>query len=161
MTKIRILAFFIFLAQYGFAQNAPATLPRFTSIYGVYDAKKALQESLPSSGKIVLIFYDPGCGHCQELGDGISKNVNKFANASIFFISMNDKEYVDGYVNMFAKGLKNKKNISFWKDSGVEFIEKFNPENYPATYVYDARTKKLIRSFQGESKVSKIIPSVQ
>lgn len=158
MTKIGIIAFFICLAHYGLAQQAPATMPTFSGIHDVYNPARKLQGALPTSGKVILIFYDPGCGHCQALGSGIARNAAKFAKASIFFISMNDKEYVDGYVNMFADGLKNKKNISFWKDEGVEFIEKFMPENYPATYIYDARTKKLIQSFQGEDEVVKIIP---
>lgn len=151
----------VFVAQYTFAQVAPATLPSLQSIHDVYNPKRSLQSSLPTAGKIIFIFYDPGCGHCQELGDGVAKNINKFTNASLFFISMNDKEYVNGYVNMFAKGLKDKKNVSFWKDAGTTFIEKFNPENYPATYIYEARTKKLVKSFQGESKVGKILPFVQ
>lgn len=160
MTKIGCIAFFIALFNFCAAQQAPATMPSFSSIRNVYDSNLMLQNTLPSSGKIVFIFYDPGCGHCQELGAGISKNIDKLKEVSFFFISMNDKEYVDGYINMFAKGLKGKKNVSFWKDHGVEFIEKMMPENYPASYIYDARTKKIIKSFQGESDVTKILASI-
>ncbi len=161
MTKIGFITFFMALFNFCTAQQAPATMPSFSSIRNVYDDKLTLKEELPNSGKIVLIFYDPGCGHCQELGAGISKNIDQLRDVSFFFISMNDKEYVDGYINMFAKRLKGRKNVSFWKDHGVEFIEKMMPENYPASYIYDARTKKLIKSFQGESDVAKITPLLQ
>ncbi|GHE48727.1 redoxin [Sphingobacterium griseoflavum] len=161
MTKIGFITFFIALFNCCNAQQMPSSLPSFSSIYPVYDDKLILQEQLPSKGKIVLIFYDPGCGHCQQLGAGVSKYVDKLKDASFFFISMHDKEYVDGFINMFAKGLKGKKNVSFWKDHGVEFIEKMVPENYPASYIYDGRTKKMIKSFQGESDITKIMPFIQ
>lgn len=140
------------------AQQSPAQLPAISSIYNLYKADQLLQDALPTKGKIVLIFYDPGCGHCQELGAGIAKNTEKLGQSAIFFITMNDKEHVDGYVNMFAKGLKAQQNISFWKDPGVEFIEKFMPENYPATYIYDAASKKLLKAFHGEGDADKLLP---
>ncbi|TDS16252.1 thioredoxin-like protein [Sphingobacterium paludis] len=148
----------ILLAPYCFGQKQPTQLPTLTTLRNHYNPDATFQKMLPTKGKLVLVFYDPGCGHCQELGQDIAKNITKFQQAALFFISMNDKEYVDGYINMYAKGLKNRKNVSFWKEESVEFIEKFSPENYPATYIYDAATKKLVKSFQGESKVSTIIP---
>lgn len=161
MTKIGFITFFILLSKFGAAQQAPANMPTFSSLTNVYEANRSWSEALPTRGKIAFIFYDPGCGHCQELGAGISKNIDKVKDVSLLFISMNDKEYVDGYINMFAKGLKGKKNVSFWKENGVEFIEKMMPENYPAMYIYDARTKKLLKSFQGEGNLSKILPFLQ
>lgn len=148
----------VLFATHCVAQAQPAQLPSLTTLRNLYNADATFQKMLPSKGKIVLVFYDPGCGHCQELGENISKNIAKFQQSAIFFITMNDKEYVDGYINMFANGLRNRKNVSFWKEEGVEFIEKFKPENYPATYIYDAATKKLIKSLQGESKVAEITP---
>src|SRR5690606_22957716 len=158
MIKHCFILFFCALAFCGLAQQAPQKLPAISTIHNIYKPDQLLQEALPAKGKIVLIFYDPGCGHCQELGAGIAKNIEKLGQTNVFFICMNDKEYVEGYVNMFAKGLKGNKRISFWKDPGVEFIEKFMPENYPATYVYDAPSKKLVKSFQGEGDVNKILP---
>ncbi|KGE15723.1 peroxiredoxin family protein [Sphingobacterium deserti] len=161
MTKIRLLLALVLFASYCVAQKQPAQLPSLTKLRNLYNPDATFQKMLPSKGKIVLVFYDPGCGHCQELGENISKNIAKFQQSSIFFITMNDKEYVDGYINMFAKGLKTRKNVSFWKEESVEFIEKFNPVNYPATYIYDAATKKLVKSFQGESKTAEIARFVQ
>lgn len=158
MTKIGLMCCLLLLGRTLFAQQAPAQMPLLAKVHNVYVDNQSFQKALPTSGRAVFIFYDPGCGHCQELGDGLAKNIDKLQHVAFFFISMNDKEYVDAYINMFAKGLKSKKNVSFWKDDGVEFIEKFNPENYPALYIYDVKTKKLVKSFQGESKMSKVMP---
>ncbi|MFD1768163.1 peroxiredoxin family protein [Sphingobacterium suaedae] len=148
MTKNRLILSFILFSFHSFGQHAPKELPKFMSIHDVYCPERLLQQALPKEGRIVLVFYDTGCGHCQELGTSIAKNLPRLTDVSFFFISMNDREYVDGFINMFAKELKNKPRISFWKDPGVEFLERFRPENYPATYVYDAKSKKLLRESQ-------------
>ncbi|WP_148909085.1 redoxin [Sphingobacterium allocomposti] len=157
MTKYRLVMLLFLLGQYAVAQKVPAQLPKLSGIHRIDDPKILLESSFPRDGKIMLVFYDPGCGHCQELGAGVARQADKLGNIAVFFITMNDKEYVEGYINMFAKGLRGRKNISFWKDPGVEFIEKFHPSDYPATYIYDASTRKLVKSFQGESNIGKIL----
>ncbi len=140
------------------AQKEYQQLPKISGIYNIDNANSLLAKALPTTGKIVFVFYDPGCGHCQQLGSAFSNKIKEMSGLSLFFISMNDKEYVDGFINMFAKNLKGRTNVSFWKDPGVEFIEKFKPTNYPATYIYDAAKRTLIASFQGENDLFKMLP---
>ncbi|ULT24600.1 thioredoxin family protein [Sphingobacterium sp. E70] len=102
-------AFFLF--QPLFAQ-APKTIPAFT-FDEVYQSGKFHSDKLPKTGYIVLDFYDPGCGHCQKMGAGIAQNLQKLKNVSFYFISMNDKPYVDGFINMHAKALKGAANVKF------------------------------------------------
>ncbi|WP_293957629.1 MULTISPECIES: peroxiredoxin family protein [unclassified Sphingobacterium] len=144
-----------FLFQPAFAQ-APKTLPPFT-FDEVYQTGKFDSDKLPKSGYIVLNFYDPGCGHCQKMGAGVAQNLTKLKNTSFYFISMNDKQYVDGFINMHAKALKNASNVKFLFDSGTQFIEKFKPTNYPSLYIYDARTKLLMQHLDGEEDVNKLL----
>lgn len=146
----------LLLVKGAFAQEKAVQLPELLTIHAKDDSEKLLKNVLPEKGKIMLIFYDPGCGHCQELGESIDKNPQLLTNTTVFFITMYESELVDGYINMFAPGLKSKKNISFWHDPGVEFIEKLDPKNYPATYIYNAKEKKLIQDFQGENNVKKM-----
>lgn len=147
-----------FLIQPVFAQ-APKTLPAFT-FDEVYQAAKFNSDKLPKSGYIVLNFYDPGCGHCQKMGSGISQNLTKLKNVSFYFISMNDEAYVDGFINMHAKGLKNAANVKFLFDAGTQFIEKFKPSNYPSLYIYDAKTKMLVQHLDGEDDVKKLLTAL-
>ncbi len=151
------IVLFLF-AQLLYAQDKQIRLPVFLTIHEMNDSTKILGKSFPDKGKLMLVFYDPGCGHCQELGASIDKNLKEFSKTPIFFITMYEKGLVNGYINMFAKGLKGKKNVTFWHDPGVEFIEKLNPKNYPATYIFDLESKKLIKDFQGENDAKKILP---
>lgn len=147
-----------FLIQPVFAQ-APKALPAFT-FDEVYQASKFNSDKLPKSGYIVLNFYDPGCGHCQKMGAGIAQNLAKLKNVSFYFISMNDKVYVDGFINMHAKALKNAANVKFLFDAGTQFIEKFKPSNYPSLYIYDAKTKMLVQHLDGEDDVKKLLTAL-
>jgi len=149
-------AFFLF--QPLFAQ-APKTIPTFT-FDEVYQSGKFNSDKLPKTGYIVLDFYDPGCGHCQKMGAGIAQNLQKLKNVSFYFISMNDKPYVDGFINMHAKALKTAPNVKFLFDSGTQFIEKFSPSNYPSLYVYDAKTRTLVQHLDGEDDVKKLLKTV-
>lgn len=157
MKLTKLLFLFLCLPLLSLGQ-AVKKLPHLSAIHAYDNSSKLLSSALPSKGKLMLIFYDPGCGHCQQLGASIAKHVNVLNKTSIYFISMNDKPYVDSYINMYAKELRNQKNISFWKDPGVEFIEKFQPKNYPATYIYDASSKNLVKDFQGLPEVKKMLP---
>ncbi|WP_286857663.1 MULTISPECIES: TlpA family protein disulfide reductase [Sphingobacterium] len=152
------LACGFFLFQPVFAQ-APKTIPAFT-FEEVYQTGKFSSDRLPKTGYIVLDFYDPGCGHCQKMGAGIAQNLQKLKNVSFYFISMNDKVYVDGFINMHAKALKGAANVKFLYDGGTQFIEKFNPSNYPSLYIYDGKTRTLVQHLDGEDDVKKLLKAV-
>ena len=161
MSYFKILGSFLLLQlmciSLSMAQSKAQRLPDLLTITNMDNADVILNNSLPKKGNVLLVFFDPGCGHCQQLGQGIAKNLPKFANMQIYFISMNDKAYVDGFVNMFAPALKGKKNISFWKDEKAEFITKIQPQSYPATYLYELPSRKLIHAFDGEGDVRKLL----
>lgn len=144
----------LLIGQYCFGQADIQHLPLLKSIYNIENTTMVFSESLPRKGEIMLVFYDPGCSHCQELAQEISTNLNKFTDTSIYFICMQDKAHIKGFINMFGKSLSGQPNVSFWRDPGTEFFEKFLPDNYPATYFYDAASRTLIRSLQGESTIS-------
>ena len=157
MTAKRLFLLFLCIPFFSLGQNQKK-LPVLATIHNLDNSKVLLQQALPTKGKIVFVFYDPGCGHCQELGVSITKEYAAFGAAQVYFITMNEKSLVTTYINKYTSGLKDKKNVSFWKDPGVEFIEKFMPRSYPSTYVFDAASKNLIKDFQGENDAKKIIP---
>ena len=137
-------------------QNDKQQLPILKTIYNVDDSTRVFKESLPKTGKIMLVFYDPGCSHCQQFAQGIADDFEEFKEISVFFICMQSVTHIKGFVNMFGKTLIGKAHVSFWRDPGTEFFEYFLPENYPATYLYDARSLKLIKSFQGDYEIAKM-----
>lgn len=130
--------------------KAPVELPVFETFQRYDNGAVFTADSLSNIGKNVLVFYDPGCGHCQELGHSFSQNWEKWSDeVNFYFISMTEKELVDTYVDKYAKNLKGKKNVVFLFDEKGEFIYRFDPKNFPSTYIYTADTRQLIEMYDG------------
>lgn len=149
--KYLFLPTLIFLlgSSVGIAQSIQQ-MPPFQQFVRYDNGNSFTVDSLAREGVNVLIFYDPGCGHCQELGYDIAKNWDNWSpNISFYFISMGEKEGVDRYTAQYAKGLDQKANVTFLQDPTGEFITLFDPQNFPSTYIYSAKDKSLIQFYDG------------
>lgn len=143
------------------AQSAttPAVIPDF-AVYDMATGKGFNQNNLSKSGKLVFIFYDPGCGYCQEKTEDIAKNIAGFDHATIYFISMVDKELIAEFRDKYASKIKDKPNVKFLYDVNYEFLDKFNPREYPTTLVYSASNKRLIKELSGNTGIKTILAVV-
>lgn len=156
------VVFLVLVSSASLFGQAPKALPKFHQFINYADRSVFTIDSLNKKHKQVFILYDPGCGHCQELGHGLGKTIHQADTAiSFYFISMVEKEQVDGYINMFAKELKNHSQVVFLYDPQYEFITLFDPKNFPSIYIYDKGSFKLIKHFDGENKIDKLIPYIK
>lgn len=159
MKKILYCQFlFIFTCITALAQ-VPENLPNFNGMFKMENNAPFSSDSLSNKGINALIFYDPGCGHCQELASEIGKSLDQFDKGTDFyFVAMQEKGQVDGMLNMFEKELIDKPNVHFLYDPEGKFILAFNPKNFPFTYIYAGDTKREIKHFNGEGKIKKLLP---
>ncbi|QBR12667.1 hypothetical protein [Sphingobacterium sp. CZ-2] len=156
--KSFLFAIILFFAVKLHAQ-VPDSIPPFHKFKDYEHGATFSRDSLNKDHKQVFILYDAGCGHCQELGYEFSKAIPELDSlVDYYFIAMQEKPLVEGYINMFAKDLKNYSNVKFLHDPEGEFILNFHPKNFPATYIYDRKTFKLLFQVDGESKVVKMLP---
>lgn len=159
---IRIIAFLlIFGISNVFAQQddaIPEEIPEFGEFNSYRGNILLTNDHLPKEGKIIFIFYDPECEHCQELGFEVNKNIQRLKHTQIYFISMQDKKSILKYQAKYTPKLKSYKNVGFYHDSEYNFILKFNPKNFPSLYLYDAETSKLLKYLDGENKIDEILP---
>lgn len=141
------------------AQNAlpPAAIPEFT-VYDM-DSKPFTRNDFPKKGKIVIIFYDPGCGYCQKEAQTIGKNYDKFKDASFYFVSMQDKPLIQEFMDKYGGNLMGKSNVKFLHDANYEFINKFHPKEFPSTYVY-AANHRLVKYLHGDTSIKTFIAVV-
>jgi len=161
---MKIISIFIFLSSISFFTKGqvPERIPDFSNFINLEDERAFTADSLRAANMQMFILYDPGCGHCQELAAGIADSLHRLpTDLDLYFISLQKKESVDGFVNMFAKALKNHPQVTFLYDPQGEFILKFDPKNFPSTYIYAARSFKLIKYFDGERKVAKLLPFIE
>lgn len=136
-------------------QELPAVLPDFT-LYGM-TGDEFKPSDMATEGRLIVIFYDPGCGYCQKETVAIGKNYDRFKNASLYFVAMQDKPLIDEFIQKYGQELHNKPNVHFLRDANYEFIDKFNPREYPSTYVFSASNRRLIRYLSGDTPIGTLI----
>lgn len=158
---MRIFIFFTLLlgcSVSAFSQRKD-TIPNFSKLVRMESNESFTRDSLNMGNRQVFILFDPGCGHCQELGQGLAESLDRVVKSvDIYFVSMQPKEQVDGYINMFAPGLGKDSRVHFLFDPEGEFILNFNPRNFPSTYIYEEESGFLINHIDGEGKMEEILP---
>ncbi|MBE7177444.1 MAG: redoxin domain-containing protein [Mucilaginibacter polytrichastri] len=136
------------------AQKPAATVPLFT--FYQLDGKPFSKANLITDQNSLFIFFDVSCEHCQRMITEINKKYTMFKNAHFYFVSMYEPDQIRGFMTVYAKTMYGKKNVTLLQDRNREFIPKFMPEKYPATYVYSPKGN-LVRYFSGEQKVDDLI----
>ncbi|GEM63130.1 hypothetical protein SF1_11120 [Sphingobacterium faecium NBRC 15299] len=151
---------FLFISVKHVHAQAPNQIPNF-SLQDLFTRNDFKPADLPKDGLIVFNYYDTGCGHCQKMGAGIAEQMSTFRRVKFYFVAMNDLEYVDGFINMFAKKLKPEPKVSFIWDPNGQFITLFKPTQTPSIYIYDAKTRKLLKHLDGVDDVKVLQVALQ
>jgi hypothetical protein len=86
-------------------------------------------------------------------------NFDKFKNANFYLVSQQDPALVNEFMNTYGKKMQNKTNVHVLLDRNYEFLQKFNPSQYPATYVY-GQDRKLKSFHDGARPIAQIIKEV-
>jgi thiol-disulfide isomerase/thioredoxin len=154
-----LITFLLIPAKHVNAQ-APTQIPYF-SLQEVFTGKSFKTSDLPKEGLIIFNYYDTGCSHCQKMGAGIADQIQSFKNVKFYFVAMNDVDYVEGFINMFAKKLKPHPKVSFILDKNGQFITLFKPTQTPSLYIYDAKTHKLLKHLDGVDDVKVLQVALQ
>ena len=158
-----ILIFFICLITCslpfsGYAQPAPArSIPEFT--FYKMDGQPFSKKDLIKSNKIVIVFFDVTCDHCQKELKAMSDRIDEFRKAQFYLVSMDNVPGIQSFMKKYAAKMNGRANVTLLTDLHKQFITRFMPVQYPATYVY-AADGNLIRYFGQNSKMSDIISTV-
>ncbi len=142
------------------AANEPAaTLPEF-NFYRLNNGMRFDRSDLSYKGNIVLVFFDPTCGQCQDEARDMANHYDRIQGASLYFVSMNDPALVDAFLPTYAAALAGKENVIALYDRDRHFINRIHmPTQYPSTYVYgpDGRLKTY---WNGYKDIEQILDAV-
>lgn len=139
------------------AQQGPVkALPAFT-FYQVKSGISLTHKDLSKDKNTVFIFFDPGCGFCQEETKALSENIDKLKNADLYFVSMNSPALIAQFLKQYGPNLDNHKNVHLLYDKNQDFIQKIHlPNHFPANYVY-GKDGQLKTYWEGEKKIEDIL----
>lgn len=166
MKNIRHIVSFIFLVTFFISckstqqtiVEATEEIPYFT--FYTLDHHKFVKDDFDTERTKFILYFNSECDHCQKqarwLKKGMQENSTAFKNLEIVFISFEEmtliKEYRDKY--KFSQS-----NITFLQDSRLTFADKFGVGSFPSIIIY-SKDSKLIKKFEGETKVEDILPFI-
>lgn len=144
--------------QSSMAQTMPANvIPEFT--FYTMTGQAFTKKELKPGKKIIIVFFDATCDHCQVEISAIGKRLNEFKSAEFYLISMDDAPSIQKFMNRYGKELNGKNNVTLLRDRYRQFIANFLPKEYPALFAYGP-DHHLIRYFGRDSQVSEILKVV-
>ncbi|MEX8548660.1 MAG: peroxiredoxin family protein [Mucilaginibacter sp.] len=138
-----VVLLFTSMFQPALAQLKPAAIiPDFT-LYTM-NGQVFTQKQLKSNSKILFLFFDATCPHCQYETQLISSHYKEFKNTVFYLVSMDKKPQIQKFVHTYGKDLEGKANVTLLADANRQFIERFTPSQFPALYIYN-KDKKLLK----------------
>lgn len=106
------------------------------------------------SGNTILIFFGASCDHCQREATQIRKNLKSFERYTLYFISMDPFPVINKFAQDY--GINNQPNIRFMRADGASVSNSLGYLQTPTILIY-ASSRKLIKRFDGETKVEEIL----
>jgi len=140
------------------AQAPSATIPNFT--FYRLDGAPFRKANLPPTNKIIIIFFEVDCKHCQRETEDIEKNFDEFKTVSLYMVALNPPSDIEKFIEKYGKRIKDKKNLTLLHDKDKQFINKFSPTKYPSLYVYSAQGN-LIQYFGGFTKIKELVKAIK
>jgi len=91
-------------------------------------------------GPVMLVLFNPGCGHCKEIAIDIQKNIDKFEGISIVY--MTGKNLLGMLPNFVAEcGLGETENFIVCADNSEITSQLFDMEGIPQMMFYNTERK--------------------
>ncbi len=116
------------------------------------NGKQFSTRTLP--GNTILILFGASCDHCQREATQIHENLKGFEGYTLYFISMDPFPVI----HQFAKdyGINDQPNIHFVRADGSSVFHSLGYMQTPTILIY-AHDRKLVKRFDGETKVQEIL----
>jgi peroxiredoxin len=108
------------------------------------------------TGRVILIFFQPDCDHCQREAEEIKKNLDAFGQYTLYFVSAATAAEMDAFAKTY--GLDSRENIRFAKTEVQMILDNYGAIKAPSMYIYN--NGKLTQSFNGETDIQVILKSI-
>jgi thiol-disulfide isomerase/thioredoxin len=119
--------------------RAPALVPVFNIV--LTDSTVFNTVNLPKDKFIVITYFNPECGHCQEEAKTLSQNMDKFQDVFFVMAAYKEPELIEEFRTTF--GLDAYPNVRIGKDTAYFLPGYYRIKTTPFTAVYDKKGKFL------------------
>ncbi len=167
MKKLLLLFSLSILSVCVIAQgNDPAVLKLPIPHYKILKADSTFTDwnALSKNKPVMIIYFEPGCSHCQHLMSELKKDMEPFKNIQIVMITYTKTEYP--FLNMIRDfshnyTLPKYKNITMGTEAPVDMVMKYyHVEATPFVAFYD-NDGKMSTYFDKPPKIEDMIAAVR
>lgn len=123
------------------------TIPDFSykNIKGGFFTNQNIKKHTPT----LFIYFNSECEFCNEEAEMIKKDIAKFRNFQLIFVSFEKPEIIKTF--SIKHGINSYDNIHFLHDSKVTFATTFDVKSLPCLVLYD-KNQKLTEKIKGQIK---------
>lgn len=107
---------------------------------------------------VIVNYFSPDCEHCQYMTKQISSHQSDFAGIQVLMITPDNIDAAKRFQKNYD--LENLDFINVGIDSSYAFFKVFGSAMIPSFFVYNSN-HKLIRKFDGETKIENLINSLK
>lgn len=140
------------------AQVPAKKIPPFT-FYRLNNVAFA-HTNLPKGKKILFVFFDTSCDHCQRSVARYNLHMSELRNAAVYFVTLDVKAKIDPFMEKYGSNISKEKNVLILQDRQFQFITRFQPKKYPSMFLYSAKQQLLFYSDE-ETAVDTILQKVK
>jgi thiol-disulfide isomerase/thioredoxin len=120
----------------------PVIIPPFKILLA--DSTTFSKKDLPRKKFIVITYFNPECGHCQDEAEALSKNMAKFKKAFFVMAAYKDMDLIKEFGKRY--GLDKFSNVRIGRDTQYFLPAFYAVQSTPFTAVYDKKGK-FLRAF--------------
>ena len=152
---LAVLAFKSATAQSSPAKR-PASLPDFSFVSA--DGPALTQQQLAKGRATVVLFFDPGCDHCQRQAEWLRAAEGQFKGAQFVWVSTADMAEIQSFQKKYFAGASVKHH--FARDTKYVFDAVFGYSVAPTVLAFDA-AGKLRKAWSNEVAADEIAAALK
>lgn len=144
------------------SEEAGLFMPDFSFVD--INGKTITRQSLPESGPVIVLFFEPDCDHCQQQAKWIGESLDAFSGTTFLWVSWGEIEGIRDFQKEYFPDT-GKIKMFFTKDTKYQMDNYFGYSVSPTLFTY----KKLVgyprrvrtQKFEHETTAVKLIEAIQ
>ena len=127
-------------------------MPSFT--YQDVKGNTFTNKNLNPNMATVFFYYNSDCDFCNHEAQMVQKNMAKFKNYQLVFVSFEKPAKVKTFAQQYKLDICD--NVTFAVDTQLTFASTFDVKSLPSIVIYD-ENNALVKQLKGQVKPEKII----
>ncbi len=143
MKKFKLMLTALILLMGGYVQSQTYEYPDRLQLEGVQGLHTDdLEEAIPRDSRVVLVLFNPGCGHCIDFIDSSIAAYDDFDDLTFLYIYGDNADLDVTFDRIYdVKNLAAYPNFIFAKSVYDYYFDQYRLKSLPTVFLYDKGKK--------------------